>query len=121
MSDGSSAMSAARPKRLASKFCDHQLLYRQSRIFERQGIELERSTLTGWVAASDRLLRPLVTHLAQHVLRANKLHADDTPVKVLAPGTGKNKIGRLWRYVRDDRRSASTTPPGGLVLLLRGL
>ena len=31
------------------------------------------------------------------------LHADDTPVPVLAPGTGKTKLGRLWTYVRDDR------------------
>jgi transposase len=96
---------------LVSKFCDHQPLYRQSQMFDRQGIEIERSTLTGWVAGSDRLLRPLVKHLADHVLQANKLHADDTPVKVLAPGTGKTKIGRLWGYVRDERRSAGTTPP----------
>jgi transposase len=96
---------------LVSKFCDHQPLYRQSQIFDRQGIEIERSTLTGWVGASDRLLRPLVKHVAEHVLRANKLHADDTPVKVLAPGTGKTKTGRLWGYVRDDRRSANATPP----------
>jgi hypothetical protein len=42
---------------------------------------------------------------------ASKVHADDTPVPVLAPGNGKTKTGRLWAYVRDDRPSAQTTAP----------
>jgi hypothetical protein len=42
---------------------------------------------------------------------AKKLHADDTPIPVLAPGTGKTKTGRLWTYARDDRPSGSTDPP----------
>jgi hypothetical protein len=44
-------------------------------------------------------------------MSASKLHADDTPVPVLAPGNGKTRIGRLWTYVRDDRPSADTTAP----------
>ncbi len=44
-------------------------------------------------------------------MSASKLHADDTPVPVLAPGTGKTRIGRLWTYVRDDRPSGDSTPP----------
>jgi hypothetical protein len=43
-------------------------------------------------------------------MSANKLHADDTPVRVLAPGNGKTKTGRLWTYVRDDRPAGDTTP-----------
>ena len=40
-----------------------------------------------------------------------KIHADDTPVPVLAPGNGKTKTGRLWTYVRDDRPAGYTTAP----------
>lgn len=57
------------------------------------------------------LLQPLVDALRRHVMTAMKLHADDTPVRVLEPGIGKTKTGRLWVYVRDDRSSADTTPP----------
>jgi transposase len=46
-----------------------------------------------------------------HVLAGDKLHVDDTPVPVLAPGNGKTKTGRLWTYVRDDRPSGSVVPP----------
>jgi transposase len=47
----------------------------------------------------------------KHVLAATKVHADDTPVPVLAPGHGKTKTGRLWTYVRDDRPAGDTTAP----------
>ena len=44
-------------------------------------------------------------------MSASKLHADDTPVPVLAPGNGRTRIGRLWTYVRDDRPSGDTSSP----------
>jgi transposase len=96
---------------LVSKFCDHLPLYRQSDIYARQGVEIERSTLAGWVGASSELLTPLVDALRAHVLAASKIHADDTPMPVLAPGTGKTKTGRLWTYVRDDRSAGEKTAP----------
>jgi transposase len=96
---------------LVSKFADHLPLYRQSEIYARQGVEIERSTLAGWVGASSELLSPLVAALHKHVLAASKLHADDTPIPVLAPGNGKTKTGRLWTYVRDDRPAGEHTPP----------
>src|SRR6266705_3301055 len=96
---------------LVSKYCDHQPLYRQSEIYARQGVELERSTMADWVGGSSRLLEPLVEALRRHVMSAHKLHADDTPVPVLAPGNGKTKTGRLWTYVRDDRPAGDTTAP----------
>ena len=61
-------------------------------------MELDRSTLAEWVGGSSRLLAPLVEALRRHVIAAGKLHADDTPVPVLAPGLGKTKTGRLWTY-----------------------
>jgi transposase len=96
---------------MVSKFADHIPLYRQSDIYARQGIELDRSTLAGWVGSCSALLRPLVEAIRRHVLAGTKLHADDTPVPVLAPGNGKTKTGRLWTYVRDDRPSGSSVPP----------
>jgi len=96
---------------LVSKYCDHLPLYRQSEIYARQGVELERSTLADWVGASSRLLEPLVEALRRYVMATGKLHADDTPVPVLAPGQGKTKTGRLWTYVRDDRPAGDTAAP----------
>lgn len=95
---------------LVSKYCDHLPLYRQSEIYAREGVELERSTLADWVGGTSQLLAPLVEELRRHVLSATKLHADDTPVPVLAPGNGKTKTGRLWTYVRDDRPAGDATP-----------
>ncbi len=93
---------------LVSKYCDHLPLNRQTQIYSRSGVELERSTLADWVGGSSRLLDPLVEVLRRYVLTAIKLHADDTPVPVLAPGNGRTKTGRLWTYVRDDRPSGDT-------------
>ncbi len=95
---------------LVSKYCDHQPLYRQAEMYAREGVELERSTLADWVGGTSRLLQPLVEALSRHVLAATKLHADDTPVPVLAPGNGKTKTGRLWTYVRDDRPAGDSGP-----------
>jgi transposase len=96
---------------LVAKFADHLPLYRQSVIYAREGVELDRSLLAKWVGHSAALLQPLTDVLRRHVMAATKLHADDTPVPVLAPGNGKTKTGRLWVYVRDDRASADMTPP----------
>ena len=96
---------------LVSKYADHLPLYRQSEIYARQGVELERSTLAGWVGGTSKLLEPLVEALRRYVMAAGKLHADDTPVPVLAPGNGKTKTGRLWTYVRDDRPAGSQQAP----------
>ena len=99
---------------LISKYADHLPLYRQSQIYAREGVELDRSTLADWVGAVSALLAPLLEALAQHVLSGYALHADDTPVPVLAPGTGKTKSGRLWTYVRDERPFGGSAEPAVL-------
>ena len=96
---------------LVSKYADHLPLYRQAEIYARDGVELDRSTMAEWIGGCSRLLEPLVSALRRHVMSAGKLHADDTPVPVLAPGNGKTKTGRLWTYVRDDRPWRDQTPP----------
>src|ERR1700720_4232233 len=89
---------------LVSKYDDHLPLYRQAEIFAREGVNLETSTLSGWVGATAAALAPLIDALA----------AADTPVPVLSPVTGKTKPGRLWVYVRDERPFAGTRPPAAL-------
>lgn len=96
---------------LTSKYAEHTPLNRQSEIYERQGVRLSRSLLSGWVDACCQLLSPLDEALQRYVLTDGKLHADDTPVPVLLPGNGKTKTGRLWTYVRDDRNAGSVMAP----------
>jgi len=96
---------------LVSKYCDHLPLYRQSQIYQRDGIDLDRSTLADWVGSASALLDPLVTAIRDYVFKAHKIHGDDTPVPVLCPGRGTTRQGRLWSYVRDDRPAGSTDPP----------
>jgi transposase len=99
---------------VVSKFDDHLPLYRQAEIYARDGVGLETSTLSGWVGASAAALTPLVDAITAEIIGSDTLHVDDTPVPVLAPGTGKTKTGRLWVYVRDERPFAGARPPAAL-------
>ena len=96
---------------LVGKYCDHLPLYRQSGIYAREGVELDRATMAAWVGKITALASPLVEAVAGHVMAAEKLHVDDTPVPVLAPGTGRTKTGRLWVYLRDERPFGGRAPP----------
>src|SRR5205085_3953075 len=97
-----------------SKYDDHLPLYRRAEIFAREGVNLETSTLSDWVGATAAAFNPLIDVLAAEVIASDSLHVDDTPVPVLAPGTGKTKTGRLWTYVRDERPFAGARPPAAL-------
>lgn len=97
---------------LVSKYADHLPLYRQSQIFARDGIELERSTLADWVGRSTALLEPLAEAIGRHVRAGPALFADDTPVKMQAPGLKQTKTARVWAYVRDERPWSGAAPPG---------
>lgn len=99
---------------LVAKYADHLPLYRQSGIYAREGVDLERSTLADWVGRSAALLAPLVEALRKEVFSSDLLHGDDTPVPVLAPGLGKTKTGRLWAYVRDGRPWNDARPPAAV-------
>ncbi len=99
---------------LTGKYCEHLPLYRQSEIFARQGVELSRALLSNWVDACCQLMTPVNDALYRYVMNTRKIHTDDTPVKVLAPGQKKAKTGRIWTYVRDDRNVGSSSPGGAL-------
>lgn len=94
---------------LVGKYADHLPLYRQSQIFERDGIDLQRSTLTDWVGQATNLLEPLADAIGRHVQGGQALFADDTPVKMQAPS--KISTARFWAYVRDERPWAGDAPP----------
>jgi len=96
---------------VVGKYADHLPLYRQAEIYAREGVELPRTLLAQWVGSVSELLTPLTEALRAHVFAADVVHADDTPLPVLAPGLGKTKTGRLWTYVRDERPAAGEIAP----------
>lgn len=91
---------------LVAKYADHLPLYRQERIFGRAGLEIPRSTLAEWVGACGVQLQPLVDALRNTLLEHRVLHADETPVSMLAPGKKKTHKAYVWAYC--------TTPFAGL-------
>ena len=97
---------------LFAKYGLHLPLNRQSTVYAREGIDLDVSTLADWVGAAAATLMPLVEVIGSHVFAAERIHADDTTVPVLAKG--KTRIGRLWTYVRDDRPLGGHDPPAAI-------
>ena len=93
---------------VVSKYCDHQPLYRQSAMLERDtGLELSRATLDGWVLKVGELLMPMVSVMRRELINGTYIQADETPVDVqLHEGRGKNHQAYLWQYSR----------PGGTVV-----
>ena len=83
---------------LVSKYVDHLPLYRLERIAARSGVILPRSNLAEWVGRSGVALEPLYTRLAEKLREGKVLHADETPVPQLDPGSGKTKRSYLWAY-----------------------
>ena len=105
---------------LVGKYADHLPLYRQSQIYARQGIELDRSTLADWVGRAAAELRPLHERLLEHLIRSPKLFMDETRAPVLDPGRRRTKTGYLWALARDDRPWAGTDPPAVAYLYAPG-
>jgi transposase len=96
---------------VVSKFCDSLPLYRQSQMLARQGIALDRSTLSNWVGSACWWLTPLYELVVATVLSSPKIFADDTSLPVLDPGRGRTKTGYLWCYAVDDRPWRGPTHP----------
>jgi transposase len=109
--DGGMATEALIAHVVVSKFCDSLPLYRQAQMLARQGVTLDRSTLSNWVGRACWWLTPLYDLLVGTVLASAKLFADDTTLPVLAPGRGRTKTGRLWCYAVDDRPWGGSAHP----------
>jgi hypothetical protein len=97
---------------LVSKYADHLPLYRQAQIYSRQGIDLDRSTLAGWVGKAAYELRPVFDALMADLKSSTKLFMDETRAPVLDPGKRKTKTGYFWALARDDRAWCGAAPPG---------
>src|SRR5262245_50860814 len=96
---------------LIAKYADHTPLYRQSQIYARQGMVLDRSTLADWTGRAARELKPIHAQLLERLKTSAKLFADETPAPVLDPGRGRTKTGQFWAYARDDRQWCGPDPP----------
>jgi transposase len=96
---------------LVSRYADHLPLYRQSQILARQGIEIGRDTLAGWVGVAANELKPVVARLREILLGSARLFADETTMPVLDPGRGRTKTGYAWAIARDDRPWGGSEPP----------
>jgi transposase len=94
-----------------AKYYDGLPLYRQSKIFEREGVEIERMVMADWMGHLAWWIAPLVEMIGAYVMSAPVIHADDTPIKVLSPGKGRTATGRLWIYVVDERPWAGERAP----------
>jgi transposase len=105
---------------LVGKYADHLPLYRQSQIYARQGIELDRSTLADWVGRAAAELQPVHERLFEHLKRSPKLFMDETRAPVLDPGRKRTKSGYLWAIARDDRPWGGTDPPAVVYLYAPG-
>ena len=99
-----------------AKHADHLPLYRQEAIFGRAGLAIPRSTLAAWVGQCGARLQPLVEALKAQLLQCQVLHADETPVAMLAPGKGKTHRAYLWAYTAARQREHQ----GGGLRLHRG-
>jgi transposase len=99
---------------LVSKYLDGLPLYRLSGILAREGVEIERQTLADWVGHGAWWLRPVAAAIGTYARAQGVIWTDDTPIRVLAPGRGKTRIGRFWVYAFDPRPWGSTGPPAAL-------
>ena len=99
---------------IVAKYADALPLHRQSVIYAREGVEIDRSTMADWVGSMAALVAPLAEAIGRHVRAGAVLHADDTTVPVLEPGRGRTRTGRLWAVVRDERPFGGTAPPAAL-------
>ena len=97
---------------LFEKFGQHQPLNRQAERYAKEGVEISLSTLADQVGACAMALQPIHDLIRAHVLGAERLHADDTTVPLMAKGG--TQTARLWTYVRDDRPFAGGAPPAAL-------
>lgn len=97
---------------LFDKFGMHAPLNRQSARFKAEGIDLPLSTLADQVGHGTFAVMPLFQVIERHVLAAERLHGDDTTIRILAKG--KCATGRIWTYTRDDRPFAGPAPPAAI-------
>jgi hypothetical protein len=96
---------------LVARYADHLPLYRQAQMMQRQGVLIDRATLSFWTGYAAAEVAPVVARLREMLLASARILADETVVPVLDPGRGRTKQGYFWAVGRDDRPWAGTLPP----------
>ena len=96
---------------VVARFADHQPLYRQAQMMAREGVIIERSTLSFWIGYAAAEVAPVVDRLREMLLTSSRIFVDETVVPVLDPGRGRTKKGYFWAIARDDRPWGGSTPP----------
>jgi transposase len=94
-----------------AKFSEHMPLYRQSQVFARHGIMLDRAVLADWMGIVAFHLAPVVERMSALMKLSGRLFMDETRAPVLDPGHGRTKTGYLWAVLRDDRGHGGADPP----------
>jgi transposase len=94
-----------------AKFSEHMPLYRQSQVFARHGIMLDRAVLADWMGTTAFHLAPIVERMSALMKLSGRLFMDETRAPVLDPGRGRTKTGYLWAVLRDDRGYGGADPP----------
>lgn len=94
-----------------AKFSEHMPLYRQSQVFARHGIMLDRAVLADWMGTTAFHLAPIVERMSALMKLSGRLFMDETRAPVLDPGRGRTKTGYLWAVLRDDRGHGGADPP----------
>ena len=87
---------------VTSKFSDYLPLYRLESLFERNGFEIDRATLSIWCRDAAEIVKPLYDLMIQRLLASHVICTGDTVMPMLAPGNGKTKQGRMWVYIGDE-------------------
>jgi len=83
---------------VVAKQDDHLPLYRQTEIYARSGVHIPRSSMAQWHGICGVRLTPLAEALKDFILGHEVVHADETPIKLLAPGKGKTSRAYVWVY-----------------------
>lgn len=97
---------------LVAKYADHLPIYRQWQMLQREGVDIDRSVLIGWVGRGAWALKPIAARMLEKLKASTKLFCDETTAPVLDPGRGRTKKGYLWAIARDDRPWGGSEPPG---------
>ncbi len=91
---------------MVSKHCDHIPYYRQSQIYEREGVFFPDKTLSLYGMRCGELLEPVARELKRVALALDYLQADETRLRVLDHEKEANAhTGQLWVMRSPSRES----------------
>ncbi|WYH52411.1 IS66 family transposase [Teredinibacter turnerae] len=89
------------------KYGDALPLYRQSEMFKRIGIDLDRTNMANWMVTCGELVQPLINLLIEHLHKQTYLHLDETPLQVLdEPGKAAQSKSYMWVMAHDGEQPA---------------